>query len=103
MIGTLATQLGDVIVWPNPYRLDKHKSCGINFGGYSDRARNLTVDAKIRIFNIKGELVKEDESLRPNGHWQWMNPENEVASGVYIYLITNQAGNKHIGKLAIIK
>jgi uncharacterized repeat protein (TIGR01451 family) len=102
MMGTPATQLGDVIVWPNPYRLDKHKAYGINFGGYSDRARNLTVDAKIRIFNIKGELVKEDESLHTNGHWRWMNPENEVASGVYIYLIT--AGDKKdIGKLAIIK
>ncbi|MFH0775658.1 MAG: FG-GAP-like repeat-containing protein [bacterium] len=102
IMGTAADHLGDVIVWPNPYRADKHSQ--LNFGGCSDPIRNLTADAKIRVFNIKGELVKEKEVYPPSeGVLRWINPEREVASGVYIYVITNQAGEKHIGKLAIIK
>ncbi|MEW6102542.1 MAG: FG-GAP-like repeat-containing protein [bacterium] len=101
-----ALYLGDVIVFPNPYRLSKHRDYGISFGAKKEeyRNRNLTDYATIRIFNIKGELVKRLEVYPEHyGVYVWKNPENELASGVYIYIITNPQGQKCAGKLAIIK
>ncbi|MEW6680386.1 MAG: hypothetical protein AB1297_05130, partial [bacterium] len=92
-----AINLKNVIIFPNPYRLSKHRSYGINF-------RHLTEYATIRIFNIKGELVKRIEVYpQDGGFYIWRNPENELASGVYIYIITNPDGDKCAGKLGIIK
>ncbi|MEW6007718.1 MAG: hypothetical protein AB1595_06170 [bacterium] len=52
------------------------------------------------------ELVFDQEYTNTNGKVEWnlKNKEgNPVASGVYIYLITNNKGDKAIGKLGIVK
>ncbi|HAW49845.1 TPA: hypothetical protein DCX16_02705, partial [bacterium] len=101
-----ASRLGDVIVFPNPYIASKHKDYGISFGCRDEkyRKRNLTEYATIRIYNIAGELIKKID-IRPEngGVYIWKNPEKEVSSGVYIYLITNPEGQRCIGKLGIVK
>ncbi|MEK7274144.1 MAG: gliding motility-associated C-terminal domain-containing protein, partial [Candidatus Desantisbacteria bacterium] len=58
----------------------------------------------IKIYNIAGELVR-DESIHATGNWTWnaRNNDNEpVASGIYIYLMTNEK-DKAVGKIAVIR
>ncbi|MFH1562225.1 MAG: T9SS type A sorting domain-containing protein [Nitrospirota bacterium] len=86
--------LNNVFIWPNPCRIYKGDR-QITFG-------KLTGQANIKLFNIAGELVKEIEHTNGTDGEVWTNP-GEVASGVYIYLITNDKGQKVIGKLGIIK
>jgi len=88
--------LQDIKVYPNPFRpLKGYK--GVMFSGLTD--------AKIRIFTITGELIREGQVIGEGG-WLWAGKnENgeEVARGIYIYLITDNAGNKKVGKIAVIK
>ncbi|MFH1562645.1 MAG: PEGA domain-containing protein, partial [Nitrospirota bacterium] len=88
-----APNLTNVFAYPNPCRV--YKGNKITF-------KKLTAQANIKIFNIVGELVKEIEHTNGTDAEVWTNP-GEVASGVYIYLITNDMGQKIIGKLGIIK
>ncbi|MBU0456492.1 MAG: T9SS type A sorting domain-containing protein [Gammaproteobacteria bacterium] len=54
------------------------------------------------IYNIVGELIYEKELANTNGSAEWNC--NDVASGVYIYLITNNQNQKlGMGKIGIIK
>jgi len=85
--------LNSVIVYPNPYKPHLgHTS--ITFAG-------LTGKADIRIFNIAGEEVAKFEETDADGIYRWQNPK--LASGVYIYLITNNQKQKAIGKIGIVK
>ncbi|MEW6096310.1 MAG: cohesin domain-containing protein [bacterium] len=100
-----AEHLGEVIVYPNPYKAWKHDH--ITFGHPREVDKRLTAYATIKIFNIAGELVRTLEVVpSDNGEKIW-NVDNDsgekVASGIYIYLITNPKGEKCIGKIGIIK
>ena len=87
--------LTNVIAYPNPCK-DHNK---ITF-------KNLTDQYKIRIYNIAGELIYEKELTNTNGNAEW-NLKNrsgkDVASGVYIYLITNNQNQKATGKIGVIR
>ncbi len=98
-----AVNLDRVIVYPNPYKPGS--------GTKYDRPEGivfdiLTEDVKIRIFNIAGELVFEHKTQNSRGRYEWKainNSGNKLASGIYIYIITNENGDVKKGKLAIIK
>ncbi|MFH1896762.1 MAG: carboxypeptidase regulatory-like domain-containing protein [Candidatus Desantisbacteria bacterium] len=91
-----ADNLKQVIVYPNPYLQDKH--------GYSIFFDRLTENSTIKIFNIAGELVQEIAVQSSPQSWNACNFDGEkVASGIYIYLITDPMENKKTGKLAIIR
>jgi len=50
--------------------------------------------------------VYEDEKDTPTGEMSWdvkNNKAENIASGVYMYMITNNAGQAKKGKLAIIR
>ncbi len=83
-----------VFAYPNPCRIHK--------GNEQITFKGLTTQANIKIFNIVGELIKEIEHTNGTDEEVWTDPCN-VASGIYIYLITNDKGEKAIGKLGIIK
>ncbi len=89
-----------VPVYPNPFVPDKSGHNSITFGGINEG--RLTKEVTIKIFTIAGELVKTIESSNCNGQLSWTPPHN-LASGIYIYLITNPAGEQVKGKLGIIK
>jgi len=102
-----AIDLNNITVYPNPYKSgdsrfgDTSLGAGIVFSG-------LTANANVRIFNIAGELISELEETDGNGNclWDIKNKKgNKVASGIYIYYITNPEDNsqKSKGKFAIIK
>jgi len=88
--------LSNVIVYPNPFK---------PYLGHTEiYFKGLTEKTTIKIYNIAGELVREIENVDGETTWDARNNSgNKVASGVYIYIITNDEGNKKIGKLAIIK
>lgn len=89
--------LKNVKVYPNPYNPSK--------GHTKIIFANFTTNATIKIFDFAGEIVWEKENITTGSEeWLVVNKENEpIASGIYIYLITDKAGNKTSGKLAIIR
>ena len=101
IVGASLPGLDNVKVYPNPYKPGSgglFDASGIFFVG-------LTGETKIKIYNIAGELVLEqDNNEYPDYEWNIRNKKGKkVASGVYIYLITNDRGNKKIGKFTIVK
>ena len=95
---TSSSNSNDVIVYPNPWKHNDNSGY-ITF-------KNLTTDTKIDIFSLSGELVRSLENTYGDDLVEW-NLDNlqgqKVASGVYIYLITNSSGAKSKGKLAIVR
>ncbi|MFH1369369.1 MAG: T9SS type A sorting domain-containing protein [Elusimicrobiota bacterium] len=89
--------LNSVIIYPNPFRpYQGHTS--VTFDG-------LTQNAKISIYTVSGRVVRE-LSADSGGKLEWdaLNDGGEkVASGVYIYCVTNNKGQKTIGKFAVIR
>lgn len=89
-----------LLVYPVPYKPGsggKYDGNGITFLG-------LDEGANIKIFNVAGEMVYE-KSVQGNSNFYLWNARNnsgsKIASGVYIYYITSESGQKIKGKIAI--
>lgn len=98
VIFKLEKDLSKAHCYPNPYKPSEGHT-RITFS-------RLTSYTKLKIFNIAGELVYEYEAETPNGELSWdvvNNRGEKLASGVYIYLITDKLGNKAKGRFAVIK
>jgi hypothetical protein len=90
-----AKNLQNVVVYPNPYIASKHDK--VYF-------KEITQDSVIKIFTLAGELVKEIRVSKTPEEWDVKNQAGSpVASGVYIYLITDTVGNKAMGKIGVIR
>ena len=88
------TNLKNVSVYPNPFKPSKGHT-QITFDG-------LMQNIKIKIYTIAGRLVDEFET-NTDGTYNWM-PDQDLASGVYIYYIqSNTSKNKTTGKIGIIR
>ena len=92
-------------VRPNPYkRVAFHDASG----KHQVMFYNLPQRATIQIYDVSGMLVDEIDYLAPvaeNGTFFWdmfSKNGNEVASGLYIWVIKYEGGQQH-GNLAIIK
>ncbi|MFH1859710.1 MAG: Ig-like domain-containing protein [bacterium] len=104
----IAEHLKKVIVYPNPFMPNSTSgNTEIIFGGDKvPQEYRLTSQATIEIFHIAGELIKVIEETDGDGKatWDGRNDAGErVASGIYIYLITNPRGEKVMGKIGIIR
>jgi len=88
----------NVRVYPNPWRSDKHGGHpSITFDG-------LTIGTTIKIFTVSGHKVKVLKTDARSIPWDLTNDAGDkVASGVYVYLITDSQGDKVKGKVAVIK
>ncbi len=99
-ITLVGSDLSAVRVYPNPWREDKHAAKAVTF----DR---LPLGATIKLFTVSSHLVKTispQPSAQSTAIWDLTNDsKNKVASGIYVYLITDGQGNKIRGKLAIMK
>jgi hypothetical protein len=97
----VAAEEGDIIVYPNPFRLSR----GHEFVYFS----NLPSETeKIVIYTIAGEKVNEislDGAQLRRMQWKPMNSrDQQLASGLYVYIIKNREGKKiKTGKLAVIR
>ncbi|MDI6751320.1 MAG: SMP-30/gluconolactonase/LRE family protein [bacterium] len=97
-----------IVVYPNPLRVySPYNHTKITFGDRSEADKMLPEEGTIRIYNISGELIKDIKfNLADGGKKEWDVKNNEgkpLASGVYIYVITNPAGEKCTGKIGIVK
>ncbi len=119
----------DVVVYPNPYRIDaSYKQYGFEGRDYidangnliqqeglnEDRQRsihfiNLPPKCTIRIFTLDGDLVREIDHDVPadypqSGHERWdliTRNTQAVVSGIYYYSVESDQGNQ-VGKIVII-
>lgn len=83
-------------IYPNPWRTDRHMG-GITFD-------QLTGQATVKVFTISGHLVRSEQTTQASYTWDLKNQSGQpVASGMYLYLITNSQGQKARGKLAVIR
>ncbi|MFC1500986.1 T9SS type A sorting domain-containing protein [Elusimicrobiota bacterium] len=86
--------------YPNPYK--PNSGLGHNKITFS----HTTAYTKLMVFNIAGELVYSTEADTPTGELEWNvrnNAGEKVASGVYLYLLTDNEGHKKVGKFAILR
>ena len=91
-----ADDLSNIKVYPNPYKP------GLGAGGII--FDNLTENTEIRIYTIEGKLVITILPDTINYQWNVKNESgNKLSSGVYLYIISNDKGEKKTGKLAVIK
>ncbi len=95
-----AENLDGVIVYPNPYVEVKANYRRVNF-------IHLTFQARVRVYTLDGVLVWEHEKNDASDRVRWEgvvnNTGEKLASGVYVYLITNDLGQRRTGKIAIIR
>ncbi len=97
-----ASNLTDFVIYPNPVNFSTAVRNTVKFD-------KLTTGASLKIFDLKGRLVKDlpaGSSLNDgvSGHVEWdgKNDQGEsVASGLYFFLVTDTAGNKKTGKFAV--
>ncbi|MFH1724290.1 MAG: S8 family peptidase [Elusimicrobiota bacterium] len=95
--GTLAGFAGDekVIAFPNPFRTGTHRTATISI------PRGLqSTSASIRIYTIDGQMVRD---LGAQTTWDGANDSGlPVATGVYIILVTTDAGSER-ARVAVIR
>lgn len=93
-VSFVGNDLDSARVYPNPWRSDQHTS-SITFD-------NLSMNSHIKIFTLSGHFIKALDASGGLAQWN-ITTGDQVASGIYIYLITNDQGQKIKGKLAIIR
>jgi hypothetical protein len=97
VITNAATELSAVRVYPSPWRSNIHTGHPVTFSG-------LTADATVKIFTVSGRWVKSVSSTGSQATWDLKNDSGDtVASGLYIYLVTDSQGNKARGKFSVIR
>ena len=98
-------KLGNVYVVPNPFvGVSGFKGTGevddqIGFYG-------LTAECTIRIFSYSGQLIETIEHSDPvysTAYFQVTRNGQDIASGVYFYVVTTPTGEQANGKFVIIK
>jgi hypothetical protein len=87
-----------VRAFPNPWRSDQHPGRFVTFD-------QLTEGTTIRIFSIAAQHVKTlNTQSSTSVQWDLTNENGAtVASGIYLFLVTNNAGQQASGKLAVIR
>ncbi|MFH0778021.1 MAG: T9SS type A sorting domain-containing protein [Candidatus Eisenbacteria bacterium] len=93
-----AHDLRSVIVYPNPFRPRSAKDNVLKFIG-------LTDNVEIKIFTLNGDVVWRKHIRYTGGGatWNGTNLEGrEVASGLYVYQVTNGDGEKATGRISVI-
>jgi len=92
-LGLAESNLSLVTVHPSPFVI-RRKGDKLTF----DR---LPYQAKVKIYTLSGELVKEIDS---SDQWDGTNQAGElVSSGVYFFYVFDQQGRSTLGKLALIR
>ncbi len=98
-----AVSIRDAHVYPSPFK----PGAGGIFDAEHITFKDLTPVATIRVFNIRGELVRtirKDDTSVDYYRWDATNDAgNSLASGVYIFYITNPEGETAKGKFSIIR
>jgi len=95
-ITVTSSDLSAVRVYPNPWRSDKHQTVPVTFD-------HLGSNSEIKIFTVSGHQVRTLPAASDAISWDLKNDSGDhVASGLYLYLVTNSLGQQARGKLAVI-
>lgn len=85
--------------YPNPFVLEQPES--------QFTIDNLAVDSSVNIYTAEGFLVRnynKDQIFGARVHWDGKNDTgDQVASGIYVYLVSTEKGLTKTGKVAVIK
>ena len=98
-------KMQDVFVAPNPFVIES------GFGGKTGAEDKigfygLPARCTIRIFSYAGQLIQTIEHNEPvytKAWFQVTRNEQEIASGIYIYVVTTPEGGRATGKIIIVK
>ncbi|MEW6412558.1 MAG: two-component regulator propeller domain-containing protein [Candidatus Zixiibacteriota bacterium] len=91
-IGQPVFDVEQVLAFPNPFVIDDAAD-RLNF--------NYGADGRVRIFNAAGELVRQTSVNLP---WDGKNDRGkDVASGVYVFVITDDEGKVGKGKFLLVR
>ena len=98
-------KMQEVFVVPNPFKIES------GFGGKvgaEDKIGfyGLPKKCSIRIYSYAGQLVEtieHDDPVYTTAWFQVTRNEQEIASGIYLYIITTPEGDKASGKFIIVK
>ncbi len=91
-IGPPTGNVGETIAFPNPF---------IIRGGNDVLSFNYEGEAEVRIYTANGELVRITDINIP---WDGKNQQQQdVASGVYLFLLTTEDGAVGRGKILLIR
>ncbi len=104
-------ELEDIAVVPNPYVGASAYEPRSQIEGRGERRVqfiNLPQQCTIRIFNIRGELIKtlEHDGFLADGAMFWdlrTEDQQDVAFGVYVFHVEAPGIGEHVGKFALIK
>ncbi len=96
---TAAINLSRALAYPNPFRAELgHSRIVFSF---------LTAGAQVRIYDVAGGLVRDLTDENGDGQIYWDGVKNDsgedVASGIYFYLITDPDGRKEKGRLGVVR
>jgi hypothetical protein len=95
-ITLVSADLAGARIWPNPFRASR-----------GDRAiifDQLPAGATVKIFTLSARHVITLQAPAGSATWSVTNDSGDkVASGIYLYLITDNQGNKTRGQLTVIR
>ncbi|MCG8373016.1 MAG: hypothetical protein MI700_05765 [Balneolales bacterium] len=107
------SELDDIYVVPNPYLAYSlyEPTLSRELEGRGDRRvrfKNLPQQCTIRIFNVRGELIRELEhsSTDGNGELEWdlrTKDGLDLAYGMYVFHVEAPGLGEKIGKIGIVK
>lgn len=92
-----APNLSNVKAYPNPFKIYQ--------GQRHVLFMNVSAGSKVKIFTVSGELVSELNE-QSGGMIEWLGKNDDgkdVASGTYLYVVTNNEGEKKTGKIVVIR
>ena len=93
-----------VVVIPNPYRGHERWD---QPGEHRVQFQNLPPKAKIRVFTVAGDLVRElikDDARSGNLDWDLKNTDHrDVASGIYLFRVLSDQGFESKGHFIVIR
>jgi len=94
----VAVTVPSVRVYPNPWRSDKHQM-------YPIKIDMLAPASDVILFTIAGQRVRRLSADSTGlARWELDNDSGDrVASGVYLYIATDTAGQRVRGKVAVIR
>lgn len=102
--GPTTANVEGVIVIPNPYRGHERWD---QPGEHRVQFQNLPAKARVRVYTIAGDLVRElekDDAISGGLDWDLKNAnQQDVASGIYVYHVLSSQGFETKGHFVIIR
>jgi hypothetical protein len=102
--GAPTSDLEHVIVVPNPYRGQEAWDAP---GTHKIEFRNLPAEAKVQIYTVSGDFVRElskDTNISGTAAWDLKNGRSQdVVSGIYLFRVTTPDGFEYKAHFIVVR